>query len=268
MAERNLRLLIGIDLADGRLIRPIEEPSTAEVLFQWDEISTEALVRRAELERQRRIVKRRELELAASKNFLKPRLDVISRYRWRGFGKDLMGGACSGDEPFDDALSNLLDGDFQEWALGMELNFPNGFRQAHAGVQNALLRLARERAVLGQQERQILHDLGNSFADMKRAYADRADEFQPPRGRPAGTRRPARPQAGGAESGLGPIAGVLAPRDRRRGPTAPVAGRIRDGGQECPLRKRFAPGLQPDPICRRTLGGACSGGELARPAAT
>ncbi|MCU0979197.1 MAG: TolC family protein [Pirellulaceae bacterium] len=170
VAERNLRLLIGINLADGRLIRPIEEPSNAEVLFQWEEISTEALVRRAELERQRRMVKRRELELTASKNFLQPRLDVISRYRWRGFGEDLMGGSYNGTN-YEDALSNLFTGDFQEWALGMELTFPNGFRQAHAGVQNALLRLARERAVLGQQERQILHDLGNSLADMKRAYA-------------------------------------------------------------------------------------------------
>ncbi len=170
VAERNLRMLIGVALADGRLIRPIEEPLTAEVLFNWGEITTEALVRRGELERQRRIVKRRELELAGSKNFLKPRLDVIGRYRWRGFGKSLMGGDDA-DEPFDDALSNLLDGDYQEWALGMELNFPNGFRQAHAGVQNAQLRLARERAVLTQQERQVLHDLGNSFADMKRAFA-------------------------------------------------------------------------------------------------
>lgn len=170
VAERNLRLLIGINLADGRLIRPIEEPSTAEVLFQWDEISTEAVVRRTELERQRRMVKRRELELAASKNFLQPRLDVISRYRWRGFGEDLMGGGDNGT-PYNDALANLFAGDFQEWALGMELTFPNGFRQAHAGVQNAMLRLARERAVLGQQERQILHDLSNSLADMKRAYA-------------------------------------------------------------------------------------------------
>jgi len=170
VAERNLRMLIGVPLADGRLIRPIEEPSTAEVLFQWGEITTEALVRRGELERQRRMVKRYELELAASQNFLKPRLDLITRYRWRGFGKSLMGGDDA-DEPFDDALSNLLDGDFQEWAVGMELNFPNGFRQAHAAVQNARLRLARERAVLTQQERQILHDLGNSFADMKRAYA-------------------------------------------------------------------------------------------------
>lgn len=171
VAERNLRLLIGIDLADGRLIRPIEEPSTAEVLFHWDEISTEALFRRDELERQRRIIKGRELELAASKNFLHPRLDVIGRYRWRGFGKDLMGGGDDTAAPYKDAFSNLLTGDFQEWALGMELTFPNGFRQAHAGIQNAMLRLARERAVLNQQERQILHDLGNSFADMKRAYA-------------------------------------------------------------------------------------------------
>ncbi len=169
VAERNLRLLIGIDLADGRLIRPIEEPSTAEVLFQWEEISTEALVRRAELERQRRMVKRRELELLASKNFLLPRLDVISRYRWRGFGEDLMGG--DNGTAYSDAWANLMTGDFQEWALGMEFTLPNGFRQAHAGVQNALLRLARERAVLEQQERQILHDLGNSLADTKRAYA-------------------------------------------------------------------------------------------------
>jgi outer membrane protein TolC len=170
VAERRLRLLMGVDQSDGRLIRPIEEPTTAPVVFDWQGLTAEALFRRPELQRQRRLVKRRELELIASKNYLRPRLDVLGRYRWRGFGRDLMDGANDADE-FDNAWANLLEGNYQEWNLGMELKFPIGFRQAHLGVRNAQLRLARERDILSELERQILHGVADAYADVKRAYA-------------------------------------------------------------------------------------------------
>jgi len=65
---------------------------------------------------------------------------------------------------------NLTDGDFQEWQLGLEFSLPIGFRQAHAAVRNAELRLVRDKAVLKEQERQVLHDLSNAVAEKDRAY--------------------------------------------------------------------------------------------------
>ncbi len=180
VAERRLRLLLGVPLADGRAIRPVDEPPSAEIDFDWHDSIAESLSRRTEIRRQKWLVKRRELELRASRNFLKPEFDVVGRYRWRGFGKDLIqqhdndtfitanGAAAS---PFNSALGTLSEGDFQEWQLGFEFSMPFGFRQGHAAVRNAELQLARERTILHEQEREIAHDLGDAFSELRRAHA-------------------------------------------------------------------------------------------------
>ena len=89
LAERRLRLLMGLPPSDGKLIRPNDEPIAAKIDFDWNQVTREATTRRAELRRQKWQIRRRELELIASKNYLLPRLDAVGRYRWRGFGDDL-----------------------------------------------------------------------------------------------------------------------------------------------------------------------------------
>ncbi|WP_232100870.1 TolC family protein [Gimesia fumaroli] len=170
VAERRLRMLLGIPINDGRLIRPADEPSLARVEFDWEETLVEALDRRPEIRRQRWQIKKRELELQANKNFLMPELDLIGRYRWRGFGRNYL---VDGNDPgrFDGALNNLFDGDFQEWQLGLELSVPLGKRQAHAAMRHAELQLARDRAILHEQERTIVQSLSNAIADVDRAYS-------------------------------------------------------------------------------------------------
>lgn len=177
VCERRLRLACGLPITDGRMIRPADEPTLARVTFDWGGVTGDAIIRRPELHRQRLAIKRRELELIASRNFLLPRLDATSRYRWRGLGNGLLGDA---DVPFDPAdpqgyfnnssIDNLFIGDFAEWQVGAELVMPIGFRRGYAAVRNAQLLLARERAVLCEQERQIVHDLSNALADLSRAY--------------------------------------------------------------------------------------------------
>ena len=168
VCERRLRLLVGLPLADGELLRPSDEPHPAPLAYDWQPMVAEALARRVELRRQRWIVKRRELELSAARNFLLPQFDAIGRYRWRGFGDDLLGGS---NGRFGDAVGTLFGGDFQEWQLGMELNVPIGFRRAHAAVRNAELHLSRERALLRELERQVVHDLSTATAEADRAFA-------------------------------------------------------------------------------------------------
>ena len=88
--ENRLRYLMGLPMSDGRLIRPIDEPTTAQVAFDWPTIHAEALTNRTELRRQKWQIKRRELELIAAKNQLLPRLDAVGRYRWLGAGDELL----------------------------------------------------------------------------------------------------------------------------------------------------------------------------------
>ncbi|MCC6493926.1 MAG: TolC family protein [Pirellulales bacterium] len=171
VAERRLRMLIGLPPSDGRLIRPADEPLTAPIAFDWPEITRESLVRRAELRRQRWVVRRYELEQIASRNFLLPRLDAVGRYRWRGFGDDLLHSDSTGRGRFDNAYANLTSGDFQEWQLGMVLSMPLGFRQAATAVRNAELNLMRSRAILKEQEHLVLHDAAAAVAEFDRAVA-------------------------------------------------------------------------------------------------
>src|SRR5262245_26778726 len=167
--ERRLRLMMSVPGESNILIRPADEPFPASVLFDWGSVSTEAMARRAELRRQRWQIKRRELELLATRNFLLPRLDVYGLYRFRGFGDSLLNPTRQAMQ-FDNAFQDLTTGDFQEWQAGLQFSMTLGFRQAHAALRNQELHLARERALLRAEEQEVLYDLANAVGEMDRAF--------------------------------------------------------------------------------------------------
>ena len=168
--ERRLRLLMGIPVSDGRLIRPSDEPLKAQVVFPWDEILVEALVRRPELRQQKWLVKQAELERLASRNYLLPRVDAVGRYRFRGLGHNLTNAERQPNR-FDNAVQDLTTGDFQEWQMGVEVELPIGMRKEFAAVRNAELLVARRKAILDAQEQEVVHDLSAAYAEIQRAYA-------------------------------------------------------------------------------------------------
>ncbi len=179
-AERRLRLLTGLPAADGNVIRPADEPTMAEFLFSWDLTTEETLQRRPELQRQNLAVKKRELELVAAKNYLKPQLDAVGRYRVRGFGDTFAGGGIASGGAPDTSLGNLGTGDHQEWAVGVEFSVPLGFRKAHAAVSHAELNLMRERTVQREQQRDVLSSLAGAWTDRERtwqALQDSLDQY-------------------------------------------------------------------------------------------
>jgi outer membrane protein TolC len=169
VAERRLRYLIGLPITEGVLIRPLDEPPRARIVFDWDLSLSEGLTKRTELRRQKWMIKRREMELLASRNYMLPQLDAVALYRLRGLGNDLLD-PQRGPDPFDSAYRNMTGGDFQEWQFGGELSIPIGYRQGHAAVRNAEFLLAREQAVLREQEKKVVHDMSNALAETERAY--------------------------------------------------------------------------------------------------
>lgn len=158
-AEAELRRLIGLPVNDGAMLKPVEQPTNATTVFDWSSLVNMALERRVEIRRQMWQVKRRELELIASKNFMLPRLDATATFRNNGFGDDLTGGAGR----FSSVLKDQASGDHNEWEMGLQLNVPVGYRQAKSGVQNAEYRLRRERLVLDEQEKQVIADLDKAL---------------------------------------------------------------------------------------------------------
>ena len=171
-----LRYLMGLAATDGRLIRPKDEPTTAKVVFDWCDVLNEGLVRSVELREQKWIVKRRELELIAAKNFLLPRLDFVAQYRWLGLGNDSMVPDAERHRqrlhrsPDSNAYRTLTSGQFQEWQIGFQLNMPLGFRREMAGVRNAQLPLTKERVKLQEGELELSHQLAFAIRDLETNY--------------------------------------------------------------------------------------------------
>ncbi len=169
--EAKLRYMLGLAATDGRLIRPKDEPTTAKVVFDWHEVLSEGLVRSVELREQKWLVKRRELELIAAKNFLLPRVDFVGQYRWLGIGNRINGNSFW--DPTNpviqdaNAYGTLANGGFQEWQAGFQASLPLGFRREMAGVRNAQLSLARERARLQEAELELSHQLAYAIRDLE-----------------------------------------------------------------------------------------------------
>lgn len=165
-AEANLRRLIGMPQSDDRLVWPADEPAPVDTLYDWDSLSHSATTYRVEVRQQAKRVRQRELELLASKNFLLPRLDAFATFRNNGFGDDLTG---NNGTRFSSAFQDLVSLDHNEWELGLQLDMPIGFRQAHSGVRNSELELMRERAVLTETRHQILHEVGTAIRQTNQA---------------------------------------------------------------------------------------------------
>ncbi|GIW92099.1 MAG: secretion protein [Pirellulaceae bacterium] len=165
--ERRLRRLMGLPATDDRIIRPADEPQLVEVRFDWRDSLEQAFWRRPELRRQQWQIKRRELELAAARNFRLGRLDLVGLYRWRGFGDDLFGNRNIEN---GSAFRDLFTGDLQEWSFGFQYSNPIGNRLGNTAVRHAELALARERAIYREQELQISHELAEAVAALDRAY--------------------------------------------------------------------------------------------------
>jgi hypothetical protein len=172
-AEGKLRFLMGLAATDGRLIRPIDEPTIARVEFDWCAIRTEALVRSPELRREKWRTKQRELELMAAKNNLLPKLDVGAVYKWVGQGDELIRSGRSGAE-FPDAGSTafqgLTSGDYQEFALLFNFQLPIGFRRELAEVRHRQLSLARQKAMLEDMELTVTHVLTSDVRNVDSNY--------------------------------------------------------------------------------------------------
>ena len=164
--ERQLRRLLGLADDGEQLIRPSDEPLDAPIRFDWDDCRLDALIRRVELRKQMWRVKQRELELTAARNFLLPRLDFLASYRVEGLGDDLIAGGGN----FQGSLNELGSFEFYDAQAALQLNVPIGYRREMAGVRHAELNLARERAVLKEQENLIVLRLSDAMAAVATTY--------------------------------------------------------------------------------------------------
>lgn len=150
--ERQLRGLLGMPLEDGFRLVPCDTPTLAPFRPDWYSALDEAMALRPELIMARQELKARQLELINQRNLLRPDLRFVSTYDINGLGTAL-------DGP-NGALASFARNDFNSWRLGLNLDIPLGYREAHAGVRAARLNLARSFELLKDQEDKAQRQLG------------------------------------------------------------------------------------------------------------
>ena len=172
--ERELRERMGLAATDGRLIRPIDEPSLARVQYDWDETVSEALYLTPELRRAKFAIQQSELELISAKNQILPEVNLSLLYRWVGVGDTFGPPSRSGipaPQPGSSALAELTSGDFQEGVVRLEISpAPIGARRERARIRNSQLRIAQRRAFLQDQERLYVSQLSEAVANVATHY--------------------------------------------------------------------------------------------------
>ncbi len=178
--EVRLRRILGMPVNDGRIIRPSDEPPSAEFIPDWYASLAEALTQRVELRRQKWNIKSLELQLRAAQSLTNPRFDLVSAYRVNGFGDRLIdyndndgvsgAGLASGYE-------TLTQGDQTGWNLGFEFSMPIGFRAALTQVRNLEWRIAKAREVLAVIEQDISGELATAFQNLVTQYATAQSNF-------------------------------------------------------------------------------------------
>ncbi|MFO0875796.1 MAG: TolC family protein [Gemmataceae bacterium] len=159
-AERRLRFVVGLPPEDGTRLMPADAPTTARFYPDWITSQAEALQQRPELMEIRQELKAAQLRLVRSRNYLLPDLRFFGNYDVNSIGNRLDG---PGEE---NALRNLALNKYNNWSLGLRLETPIGFREAHAQVRRAELELARETARLADLEQQVVLQLQQTFREV------------------------------------------------------------------------------------------------------
>ena len=179
-AENNLRWLMGVANTDGNVIRPCDEPTRAEVVFDWCATLDEAICLRTELRQQKWEIKKRQLALAYSKNSLLPQLNAVGLYRYLGLGDHLANYNNASPRfplPRSGAWNELASGDYQEFRLGLEFAMPVGFRRELSNVRNAQVKLAQEHARLEDMELDVSRELSSAIQVLDANYQLAVDQL-------------------------------------------------------------------------------------------
>jgi outer membrane protein TolC len=164
--ERRLRLLIGIPDGSRGLLRPVDEPSIAPVLFDYQSILQMAMTSRPELHRQMKVIEEKRMEWLAARNLRLPTVDLVGNYRVHGFGNSIYGDSTI---PNDSSLSEFLKGNLHDVGGGIEVISPVGNRLATTAERNARVSMSREAAILDQQKLNISYEVNSALAEVERS---------------------------------------------------------------------------------------------------
>lgn len=143
-------------------LRPTEAPTVEATVLDTPALVRTALAHRAEIASAGATVAARTVEVAATDNGLKPRLDLVAQLSANGIGGDLIVRDGFPGEIVDvvpggygDALEQLFGFDFVSWRLGVNVTVPIGNSTAEGNHAQATLGRDRAETELQRLQQQI-----------------------------------------------------------------------------------------------------------------
>ena len=158
--ERILRGILNLPAEDGTRLVPIDAPTLADYIPDWDSALNESMSLFPSLILARQDLKAAQLRLIRAKNTLMPDVRFSATYDFNAIGNRIDG---PGD---DNAFRNLANGDFSNWTMGVRGEIPIGFRDSHAFVRRTRLELAQAYMEVRDQELKVQRYLARAYRDM------------------------------------------------------------------------------------------------------
>ncbi len=172
--EQILREKIGWSATDGKFIRPSDDPTTARIEFNWNDVTAEGLTRNVRLRTQKWGIKQRQLELISAKNQILAQVDVTGLYRFVGVGDIFAETERSGltfPSPGSNALEELTGGKYQELGARLEITPPAlGSRRQLANIQSGYLQVAKSQEELKEKEMALIYELSFAWRNMQSTF--------------------------------------------------------------------------------------------------
>ncbi len=165
-AERRLRYLVGLPYEDGTRLIPLDTPTVAPYVPNWEVALNEAMQYRPELLQARNAIQAAQLGVLRQKDFLLPDIRSFIVYDVNALGKNLDSSNLNG------ALHALADNDFNSWTAGVRADIPLGYREAYAEVRKANIRLAQRTYYLRDLELRIAVSLQGRYREVIQFYEE------------------------------------------------------------------------------------------------
>ena len=158
--ESALRNLLGLPPEDGYEIVPTSKLGTEQLPINWQELLVMAETYRPDIVELKLVIEADSQALVQNLNQALPSMDAVAQYRWNGL---------AGEMPNTVNL-NTRFGQFTDWTLGVNFSVPLGLRQSRAGVRQAQLIIARDKANLRQGLHAVVHELATNVRTLDQNY--------------------------------------------------------------------------------------------------
>lgn len=140
-------------------VEPTDEPIETEFDIDVAEAVRVALERRPELEASRVNLDTRNYNVRYTRNQTRPQVDLVGSLNYTGLGgtrfvRDGFAGDVLAEIPggYPDALSQMFNGNFRNWRVGLEVSYPIGNSSEINQHAQAQVEFRQQRATIDNQE--------------------------------------------------------------------------------------------------------------------